>query len=346
MTYLSFVCAARNDNHGGKFLERLFKSLESFSRQSEYFKLHTEFLIVEWNPVKNKKSLQCIIEKKINKNKFCSVRVIRVPEKYHYQLDNSKNLQFFQMIAKNVGIRRAQGKFILASNIDIILSKSLFEFLAKKKLRPNLMYRSDRFDVKYISTKNILDDTNSVCKNGNLVRINKKNSHQNIIFIQSLLSLREIASKKDKLKRIWKEKMRILLKRIGIKVKSKYTQHLHACGDFTLLSKNAWNFLRGYPETPIHSWHLDSIFCIQAHNAGFYEEVLLFPLVHFHQEHQGGFTPESGDRLFKKLGKRKIPFIQDEFGAIESHIKGSKQAVVFNNENWGLGNIKLEERIF
>ena len=36
------------------------------------------------------------------------------------------------MIAKNVGIRRASGEFILATNIDVIINQKLYEFISKK----------------------------------------------------------------------------------------------------------------------------------------------------------------------------------------------------------------------
>ena len=35
------------------------------------------------------------------------------------------------MIAKNVGIRRASGEFILATNIDVILNQKIYEFIEK-----------------------------------------------------------------------------------------------------------------------------------------------------------------------------------------------------------------------
>src|SRR6516165_4483839 len=51
------------------------------------------------------------------------------------------------MIAKNVGLRRARGRYLLATNIDILFSDELCRFLARRELRPGLMYRIDRLDV-------------------------------------------------------------------------------------------------------------------------------------------------------------------------------------------------------
>jgi hypothetical protein len=51
------------------------------------------------------------------------------------------------MIAKNVGIRRARGRFVLATNIDILFNDELMRFLKSGGLRPGKMYRIDRTDV-------------------------------------------------------------------------------------------------------------------------------------------------------------------------------------------------------
>ena len=52
------------------------------------------------------------------------------------------------MIAKNVGIRRARGQFVLATNIDIIFSTELVEHLASRQLQPGVLYRVDRHDIQ------------------------------------------------------------------------------------------------------------------------------------------------------------------------------------------------------
>ena len=51
------------------------------------------------------------------------------------------------MIGKNVGIRRARGQFVLATNIDILFSDELAKYLAARRLEPGRMYRIDRHDA-------------------------------------------------------------------------------------------------------------------------------------------------------------------------------------------------------
>src|SRR5216683_779231 len=53
----------------------------------------------------------------------------------------------FQMIAKNVGIRRALGEYIIATNIDIIFSDELFAWMKRDSLGDGVVYRSDRWDI-------------------------------------------------------------------------------------------------------------------------------------------------------------------------------------------------------
>ena len=59
------------------------------------------------------------------KNSCCPVRIITVPSHLHQQLRYSEHLPLFQMIAKNVGIQRARGEFVLVTNIDVLFSRQL-----------------------------------------------------------------------------------------------------------------------------------------------------------------------------------------------------------------------------
>jgi hypothetical protein len=52
------------------------------------------------------------------------------------------------MIGKNVGIRRARGRFLLATNIDILFNDELMRFLKAGRLQQGKIYRIDRTDVE------------------------------------------------------------------------------------------------------------------------------------------------------------------------------------------------------
>jgi hypothetical protein len=64
----------------------------------------------------------------------CTVRFIEVPPEVHDRYRHAANLPLFQMIAKNAGIRRAQGRFILVTNADILFSEELAAFFGQRRL--------------------------------------------------------------------------------------------------------------------------------------------------------------------------------------------------------------------
>ena len=78
------------------------------------------------------------------------------------------------MLGKNVGVRRAKGKFILCTNIDIIFPSKFFEFVQRKKLKKDILYRSERLDIKRtIPQKATIDDQISFAQ-GNIIRACKR----------------------------------------------------------------------------------------------------------------------------------------------------------------------------
>ena len=68
-------------------------------------------------------------------------------QSYPKLISTCKKLNMFQMIAKNVGARRAEGKFLIFSNIDIIFSENLFKYLKNNTIKNKTIYRADRHDV-------------------------------------------------------------------------------------------------------------------------------------------------------------------------------------------------------
>src|SRR5277367_4674536 len=142
--YISLVVAARNDNHGGNMLSRMQGMLHSWIAQATAYGLSSEIVIVEWNPPGNRPRLKDALSWPEGE---CQVRFIEVRPDVHGWLPNSASIPLHQMIAKNAGIRRARGEFILATNLDIIFSAELMRFLAERSLEKHRMYRMDRHDV-------------------------------------------------------------------------------------------------------------------------------------------------------------------------------------------------------
>jgi hypothetical protein len=143
--YLSVVATTRNDNHGGDLTKRTQMFIDGLAVQATRHRVPVELVLVEWNPPPNRRSLA--EEMRWPKSTpFYRTRTITVPADIHATVDPASRLPLYQMIGKNVGIRRAHAPFILATNIDLLFSDALFrEF--KRGLRSDGLYRADRCDV-------------------------------------------------------------------------------------------------------------------------------------------------------------------------------------------------------
>ena len=144
--YLSVVVTSRNDDHGQSLLRRMQTFVNALIGQCKRHGLRAELVLVEWNPPPDRpRFIEAL--RWPEKTDPCQVRIIEVPPELHQRFRHSEHLPLFQMIAKNVGIRRARGRFIVATNIDILLSDELMRALARGQLRRGRMYRIDRHDV-------------------------------------------------------------------------------------------------------------------------------------------------------------------------------------------------------
>lgn len=143
--YISVVVAARNDDHGGNMLGRMQAFLDSWIQQAQRYQLPSEIVVVEWNPPSARPRLQEALQ--FPDTSICPVRFVEVSEAIHQSIPNAAAIPLHQMIAKNVGIRRARGEYILVSNLDIIFSSELMQYFAARKLEAGVMYRMDRWDI-------------------------------------------------------------------------------------------------------------------------------------------------------------------------------------------------------
>jgi hypothetical protein len=162
--YLSVVVTARNDDHGGSLLRRMQVFVDAWINQAKRHQLPSELILVEWNPPPDRERLVTALRWPSDTGP-CKVRVIEVPPEVHARYYHSTALALYQMIAKNVGIRRARGEFILATNIDIVFSDELMMFLAERRLEKGHMYRIDRTDVMSdVPVNDPLDEQLAYCQ--------------------------------------------------------------------------------------------------------------------------------------------------------------------------------------
>jgi hypothetical protein len=122
--------------------------------------------------------------------------------------------------------------------------------------------------------------------------------------------------------------------------------HTNACGDFTLMAREHWFDLRGYPEFDLFSMNLDSVLCVAAHHGGAREEMLVDPMRIYHIEHGtgSGWTPEGQSKLFQRIAASGLSFVDNEevlgWAAQMSRLNAP---MIFNHENWGLVEFDLKE---
>jgi hypothetical protein len=168
--YISVVVAARNDNHGGNMLGRMQAFADSWIEQAKRYHLPSEIVVVEWNPPAERPRLKDDLRWPSDLGP-CSVRFIEVPSEVHAAIPNSVGIPLHQMIAKNVGVRRARGEYIMASNLDIIFSAELMQFLASRRLERRAMYRMDRYDIaSEIPATSDIDELLRFCE-ANMLRV-------------------------------------------------------------------------------------------------------------------------------------------------------------------------------
>jgi hypothetical protein len=176
--YLSVVVTARNDDHGGNLLGRMQAFVNGWVGQSRRHGLTSELIFVEWNPPEDRPRLVDALRwpKELGP---CQVRILQVPPELHRRYAHAEALPLYQMMAKNAGIRRARGRFVLATNVDIIFSDELVGFLAQRKLEPRRMYRIDRHDVMPEVPIDGIEEQLAYCRT-HLIRINAREGTFNL----------------------------------------------------------------------------------------------------------------------------------------------------------------------
>jgi hypothetical protein len=330
---LTVVVTSRNDNHGGSLLKRMQLFVNGLAAQCKQYELRTELIVVEWNPPPDKPRLAKVLSWPDNPEP-CTIRIIEVPPVIHNQFKYADRLPLFQMIAKNVGIRRAHGRFILATNVDILFSDELIRFLASGRLRKGCMYRVDRYDVPEDIPQNAAIEAQLDYCRQHVIRIYARDG------IRSLHTGHYVPGFP---KLTWRGWLREKSQDWGlIPVTGPHPLHIYACGDFTLMDREHWFHLRGYPEFEMYSFNLDSVLCYAALHNGAKEIVLPEPMIIYHIEHKigSGWSPEGEQKLNARLGAVNVPHLSNEqLSALAIQMRRERKPLIFNDENWGLKDL-------
>src|SRR5215467_11217471 len=178
--YLSVVVTSRNDDHGRDILKRTELFQRGLLEQSRRYQFPIEIVFVEWNPPADRPRLHEVLPKP-GENDCLVLRYITVPNQIHRQYRRAPDIDLFQMTAKNVGIRRARGAFILCANVDLLFSDRLFRTLTERSFEADTYYRANRCDVPDdIDPRWDLDQQLAWCEANIIRRLGRNRRYKNI----------------------------------------------------------------------------------------------------------------------------------------------------------------------
>ena len=273
-----------------------------------------------------------------------------MPESLHRKYKGSKKINIIKGPDMNVGIRRAKGEFVFATNSDILFSNELIEFLASGKIDPSFFYRANRFDVnRKVMELDSPEEVMDFCRKNIIAEYRKDNtSHHGLSSFPNL--------------------------------------HINA-GDFVMFSKDYWDKIHGWPEINHIGLYSDGLLCYMVYLSGLKEKVFDDLLCVYHIDHDSrwrklvtsktkliNFLKEKfytkSKSVFLKSFIRKIRHLIDKAAVFLSDKIGDnkdkdfeirrlrlnyeetlldmlthKRSYIYNDDTWGNPNENLEEFI-
>lgn len=350
--YLSIVTYSRNDDYyQGEISKQMQMALNSLIDQVKRFKLRAELIIVDWSPPADRPLLKDALSLPDNLGPL-TVRFIVVFPTIHKKYGYSKKVKI-PVAARNVGIRRADGEFILSTNFDILFSNELIHFLSSEGLKRDCFYRANKCDVdRKVLQCDSQEELIDFCKR-NILQVHKKS---------------------------------------GVPPLPGWPA-LHTSGvDFIVLTKEYFHRLHGWPELNNFGIHCDALFCYMAYLAGLKEKILENPMEVYHIDHYSKWRNLAKsknpiysflkDKIYQRLDcnskermlikqvnhflegiyynqfklrfRRKsfsenkdfdVGYITWEYRKVLQEILKGKRSYVYNDDNWGLPNENFKEFI-
>ena len=283
-----------------------------------------EIVIVEYTFDAAQTSLIDMVRPAMNASMMPLVRVVRVPTRMHETLVSrigvSFKVNFLEYAAKNVGIRRSCGAFILCTNPDIIFHESFFSFLSSNRLNSSYYYRMPRCNCQINQA-----ELHNLSSEDVLSRL--KDSVQNCWWCMPPPEAWKTYASSN-----WSRSAKADV------LSSK--ECIMAPGDFTMLSKDDYLRYKGYPELAIASV-LDDVPIWQAVADGKLLAVVPKPSMTFHINHQKPYAQSDG-RSQNYDAMSKTYKLQE----IGRKMMQDKRLVTFNDDKWGLESMLLHEDFF
>lgn len=259
--YFSIVVVGRHDNFSAGFEKRAQNFLDTIDSHLGTVPLaNIELIFVDYaTPIAKNPLLERVL--KIGNNLKGRMRYIVVSQEDHntilLNMKTDVKITFLEYVAKNIGIRRAHGKFILTTNPDDLLSVNLFELIAAHQFNTALYYRAERWDNRDNTSYTIRDFVRGTSEPWEMQRwnVNQRCRHRsprfNIIDSKSSYEMRSF---------------------------------LCGAGDFILMSKKMWDVIEGFNEFPANP-NVDALLSGRLMKlVPGYAQMVMYPLI-LHQRH-------------------------------------------------------------
>jgi hypothetical protein len=340
--YVSFITYGRNDGYTPSYARRVSRATACLVRQLERATVDAEIIVVDWNGPADRPHLIDVLDVPAAL-RHVTVRGIVVDATHHGRFAGARERPIHTGEAANVGLRRARGLFATPKASDTFFSPEAIAMLGRGDLDENTMYRIDRHDVS------IDDDA-----------IWDLDDDALLIALQSLPSethawIRQVES--------W-----------GLR-----DLHTNACGDFTLMSTRHWHRLRGHRrDATVLALDLDSLILHAAAALGVQEcrwpdDCRVYKPMHGSlnsariiqvwadwQQSLDRFLRDKIDPLTALRARMLLDYPRRKIRGVESVVGPSIERnfvmparrwgrkgppAPWQPENWGLGDVKLEERM-
>jgi len=237
------VIPTRNDNYGYFLAER---SIQCLNNMISHF---DEVILVDWN---SPDGIPAIDQIKNSLHQTGKLRCVIVPKEYVAKNIPHDAIPCCDVIARNVGIRRAKHEWVLSSNIDILVSG-----FDENSLSVDTMYTCPKYlvpeQVHLVHTFPMTDDEKI-----NFLKANKRH------FARMELCANSIHHRDDP-----------------------YSL-CTGCGDFQLAHRDLWDGIRGYEEALYKRDYADTNVQVKAaHHPN--KKISILDVDIFHMNHESKF---------------------------------------------------------
>jgi hypothetical protein len=362
LPYLSFAFVNRNDGYGGDLEQRIAKFIEYYAWYAQRWPGLFEFVICDWNPPADRPRLR----EAFRWQDLGDVLHVEVPAEVHQRVSGPQGRKMQDYIGRNVAIRRGRGRVALVLNLDLFVSVSILQLVARRALSEQHFYRADRCDFDFEPCRHLAAAAFEATAADAVFAVHRRHrSHEQHISVPAtraeLIRLgsglepgdrvdeelgliacqaaERLRARDSRLSRWWRAhpwSRPVLHRWHGAFVADDYHRsfflHTNASGDFILAPRRAFDEIRGMCESTSFYMHLDSYAIVQLFAAGYAQVIFAQPHRVYHADH---------DRSARAGVMEGMTWPQHE-GVLSAILRG-EQSHRMNGENWGLADAALPQ---